>query len=77
MELESPRKFKWQEVLELFFRKRTWSNFELLNLTPRIVNPPKQIFEIRKHGYNIETIEDPNDKRKIYYTLHFGGDLFA
>lgn len=64
-----PYKYQWEKMLELFQARKTWSNYELLDLTPRIVNIPKKIFELRAKGYNILTEHDLADRRRIYYTL--------
>lgn len=47
----------------------TVSNYELANMTPRIMAINKRISDLRAEGHRIGTIRCKFDKRKFFYVL--------
>jgi len=76
-QLAEPRTTTQKErLLAMFHQKATWSNFDLRSMQPAMFQYPARIWELQRDGYNIVTTQDPNDRRKFYYTLHPKTDLF-
>lgn len=63
-------------LLEMFYRKNTWSNYELRSMESPIFQYPVRILELRREGHNIITERDPGDRRRFFYTLKPKEDLF-